>query len=109
MKTHLRWLAASGLAVAIVAAAPWSPASAAWPERATTVVVPFAPGGSTDTAGRVIAQKLNEKFGTPFIVENRAGATGAIGASAVARAEPDGYTLLVASIGIYATNPYLQP
>ena len=109
MNSHFRWIALGGLVAATLAAAPFSPASAAWPERATTVVVPFAPGGSTDTAGRVIAQKLNEKFGTPFIVENRPGATGAIGAAAVARAEPDGYTLLVASIGIFATNPFLQP
>lgn len=109
MKLQSSWIAASVLGAAILAAAPCSPAAAAWPERAVTITVPFAPGGSTDTAGRVIAQKLNEKFGVPFIVENRPGATGAIGASAVARAEPDGYSLLVASIGIYATNPYLQP
>ncbi|MFD2182213.1 Bug family tripartite tricarboxylate transporter substrate binding protein [Rhodoplanes azumiensis] len=86
-----------------------APASAAWPDKAVTVVVPFPPGGSTDMVARQVGQKLAERLGQPFVVENRSGATGAIGATTVARAQPDGYTILVASIGVYATNPFLQP
>jgi tripartite-type tricarboxylate transporter receptor subunit TctC len=72
------------------------------------MIVPFPPGGSTDTIARAITPKLNEQLGQPFIVENRPGATGAIGAAAVKRAPADGYTLLVASIAVYSVNPHLQ-
>jgi len=96
--------------LALAAATAAAPVRAAgWPERAVTIVVPFPPGGSTDFTGRIVAQKLNEKFGQSFVVENRSGATGAIGAAAVARSAPDGYTLLVASIATFAVNPWLQP
>lgn len=83
-------------------------ASTAWPQKAVAVVVPFPPGGSTDTIARMLAQPLNEKLGQPFVVENRPGATGAIGATYVKRAPADGYTMMVASIGVYAVNPFLQ-
>jgi tripartite-type tricarboxylate transporter receptor subunit TctC len=93
-----------------MAAAAASPARAAsWPERAITIVVPFPPGGSTDYTGRLVAAKINEKFGQSVVVENRSGATGSIGAGAVARSQPDGYTLLVGSIAVFAVNPWLQP
>jgi tripartite-type tricarboxylate transporter receptor subunit TctC len=96
--------------LALMAAAAATPAGAAsWPERPITVVVPFPPGGSTDYTGRLVAAKLNEKFGQSVVVENRSGATGSIGAGAVARAQPDGYTLLVGSIAVFAVNPWLQP
>lgn len=98
-------LAGGGATLALFPA----PAFAAWPDKAVTVVVPFPPGGSTDMVARQVGQKLNERLGQPFVVENRSGATGAIGATSVARAQPDGYTILVASIGVYATNPFLQP
>jgi tripartite-type tricarboxylate transporter receptor subunit TctC len=83
-------------------------AHAAYPEKPVTVVVPFPPGGSTDTVARLINVKLGEKLGQTFIVDNKPGATGAIGATAVKRAAPDGYTFMVASIGVYAVNPFLQ-
>jgi tripartite-type tricarboxylate transporter receptor subunit TctC len=83
-------------------------AHAAYPEKTVTVVVPFPPGGSTDQVARLMTSKLAGKRGQPFIVDNKPGATGAIGATAVKRAAPDGYTLLVASIGVYAVNPFLQ-
>ena len=82
--------------------------AAGYPEKPVTMIVPFAPGGSTDTVARLMTVKMGEKLGQPFIVENKPGATGAIGATQVKRSAPDGYTLLVASIGIYATTPFLQ-
>ena len=82
--------------------------AAGYPDKPVTVIVPFPSGGSTDTIARVMTPKLNQKLGQPFIVENKPGATGAIGAAAVKRAPPDGYTLLVASIAVYAVNPHLQ-
>ncbi len=73
------------------------------------LVVPFPPGGSTDILGRSIAQKLQEALGQPFVVENKPGAGGSIGATEVARAAPDGYTLLMGHIGTLAVNPSLYP
>ncbi len=96
-------LLGAALAVGLVGSA-----AAAWPEKTVTIVVPFPAGGSTDMVARNIAPKLQEKFGQTFIIDNRAGATGAIGATAVKRAAPDGYTFLVASIGVFAVNPFLQ-
>lgn len=82
--------------------------AAGYPDKPVTVIVPFAPGGSTDNVARLVMGKVQEKLGKPFIVENKPGATGAIGATQVKRSPADGYTLLVASIGIFATNPFLQ-
>lgn len=83
-------------------------AHAEFPEKPITAIVPFPPGGSTDAIARAIGPKITQKLGQSFVVENRPGATGAIGAGLVKRAAPDGYTLLVASIGVYAVNPILQ-
>jgi tripartite-type tricarboxylate transporter receptor subunit TctC len=85
-----------------------TPALAAYPEKPVTIIVPFPPGGSTDMVARAIAPKLQASLGQPFVIDNRAGATGAIGATAVKNAAPDGYTFLVASIGVYAINPFIQ-
>ncbi|CAN5716686.1 tripartite tricarboxylate transporter substrate binding protein [soil metagenome] len=79
----------------------------AWPDKTVTVVVPFPPGGSTDTLARVMSSKLQELLGQPFIVDNRAGATGTIGAGQVKRAAPDGYTLMVSSLGPFVIAPHL--
>jgi len=83
-------------------------AYAAYPEKPVTIIVPFPPGGSTDMVARAIAPKLQQQYGQPFVVDNRAGATGAIGATAVKNAAPDGYTIMVASIGVFAVNPFIQ-
>jgi len=79
----------------------------AWPTKTVTMVVPFPPGGSTDTLARAIAPKLQEKFGQPFIIDNKPGATGTIGATLVKRAAPDGHTLLVTSLGPLVIAPHL--
>ncbi len=103
-----RWLAASALSLAMA-----GPALAAWPERPITLIVPASPGGTTDIAARLIADKLATKLGQQVIVENRAGAAGIIGAQTLARAKPDGYTVLMGNIGpnainyaLYKTLPY---
>jgi tripartite-type tricarboxylate transporter receptor subunit TctC len=75
-----------------------------YPARQSTIVVPFTPGGTTDILGRLFAQRLEQRLGKPFIVENRPGAGMQIGTTAVARAEPDGYTLLVAPSSAMAVN-----
>ena len=80
-------------------------AQSTWPTKTVRIVVPYAPGGSADTLGRVIAKHLSESFKQTFVVENRAGAGGIIGSQMVARAEPDGYTLVVSGIGSHVVAP----
>jgi tripartite-type tricarboxylate transporter receptor subunit TctC len=82
-------------------------AQGAYPAHAVTLIVPFPPGGGTDTGARIVAQKLGTKWGQPVLVENKSGAAGAIGADLVAKAKPDGYTLLMGNIGTQAINPSL--
>ncbi len=110
------WWGTAGIALAALYLAPHSqPASAqdAWPSRRVTLVVPFGAGTVTDAMGRLIADQLKDVFGQPFIVENRGGAGGILGASAVWKASPDGYTLLMggntthsAAQALYKNVPY---
>ncbi|HSV47664.1 MAG TPA: tripartite tricarboxylate transporter substrate binding protein [Ramlibacter sp.] len=79
----------------------------AWPSRAVTIVVPFPPGGGTDTGARIVAEQLSKKWGQPVLVDNRGGAAGRIGAEFVAKARADGHTLLMGNIGTQAINPAL--
>ncbi|MDR2112357.1 MAG: tripartite tricarboxylate transporter substrate binding protein [Candidatus Accumulibacter sp.] len=83
-------------------------ARAAYPDKPVTIIVPFPPGGSTDQIARFMTPKMSEKLGQPVVVENKPGATGAIGAAQVKRSTPDGYTILCASIGVWVANPFLQ-
>ncbi len=78
-----------------------------YPSRQVNFVVPFAPGGGTDILGRLVGQKLSDRFGKPFVVENRAGAGTVIGAVSVANSAPDGYTIMMATSGTMAMNPTL--
>lgn len=80
-------------------------AAAHWPDRAVRIVVPYAPGGSADTLGRLVSVHLQTVFGQPFVIENRAGAGGSIGSQQVAKASPDGYTLVVSGIGSHVIAP----
>jgi tripartite-type tricarboxylate transporter receptor subunit TctC len=97
-------LFAGGLIAGLLAAAQ---AQAAFPERPVTLVVPFAAGGSTDVVARVIAEKMSEDLGQQVIVQNVAGAGGSLGAGNVARAEPDGYTILMGTVATHALNPLM--
>src|SRR5262249_3878522 len=102
---------ARALLLLLGAAGLWSGAQAAdanYPEGPVHIVVGFAPGGGVDLLARSLAKKLQERFGQPFVVENKAGAGGTIGANLVARAKPDGQTLLFNSIA-HSINPALYP
>ena len=80
-----------------------------YPSKPLRIIVPFAPGGATDLIARAVGQKLTDSLGQPVVVENRTGASGMIGADLVAKAPPDGYTLLMASTAEIAINPSLYP
>jgi tripartite-type tricarboxylate transporter receptor subunit TctC len=78
-----------------------------WPAKPVTLLVPFPPGGSTDMIARTLGTKLQEKLGGTFIVDNKAGAGGTVGAAAAKRAAPDGYTIFVSSLGPFVIGPHL--
>lgn len=84
-------------------------AQAAYPSKPITLVVPFAPGGAVDNSGRLIAERLSRVLKVPVIVDNKAGAGGAIGSSFAAKAAPDGYTLVVTSQSTHVVNPAVNP
>jgi tripartite-type tricarboxylate transporter receptor subunit TctC len=83
-------------------------AFAAYPDRPIHLIVPFAPGGNADIVGRIVGEQMSQALGQPVVVDNRGGAGGSIGAEVVARATPDGYTLLVGSNGPLTVNPFVQ-
>lgn len=97
-----RFLAAISLGILALGAQAQS-----WPEKPVTLVVPFPPGGSTDQVARAVGPRLTEKFKQSFLVDNKPGATGTIGATFVQRAAPDGYTFLVTSLGPLVIVPHL--
>lgn len=112
MHIPLRNLALAG-ALAVVAALPLgagaqSTDAASWPNRPITLVVPYPPGGTSDVVGRQLGQRLREELGQTFIIENKAGAATAIGATAVARAPKDGYTLLLSAGTTFTVIPHLN-
>jgi tripartite-type tricarboxylate transporter receptor subunit TctC len=93
------------LFAAVFAAAP---AFAAFPEKPVTLIVPYPPGGATDVVGRLIAKGMAQRLGQPVLVDNKAGAGTLIGATALAQAQPDGYTLLISSNTTFTLNPALR-
>ncbi len=98
------WRAALGLVCSLVALAAQAQS---WPNKPIRWIVPFPPGGPTDSFSRPVAQKLSEGLGVPVLVENRAGAGGGIGVDAVAKSAPDGYTIGLGTTGTHAINPAL--
>jgi len=105
MRMSVRVLIVSaGLLVAGPAAAQTTVPAAGYPSKPIRLIVPFAPGGTNDILGRIVGEKLGERLGQSFVIDNRAGANSVLGSEIVARASPDGYTLLITSAGI-AVNP----
>src|SRR5262245_60967405 len=94
---------------AVVATLPHAAFGQAWPTRNVTLIVPFPPGGTNDIFARAIADKLGAALGVAVIIDNRGGAGGTIGSTAVARMPPDGYTLMIGHIGTLGVNPSLYP
>lgn len=80
-----------------------------FPDRPVRIIIPFPPGGATDTLARVVSQKMAKTLGQPVVIENRAGATGAIGSDAIAKAVPDGYNLLLATSSTHVIAPAINP
>src|SRR6478672_5872617 len=109
MGNHMNWRARSALAFGFVAAVVAAPQghAAEYPTRPIKLVVPYAAGGPTDVLGRLVGEYLGRDLKQVVVVENKAGAQGAIGAEAVSRAEPDGYTLFVTAASIIVLNPML--
>src|SRR6185503_12878390 len=95
----------AAFALFLIAGSAWAQA---YPNRAVRIIVPWPPGQATDIAARVVAEKLSQQLGQPFVADNRPGAGGSIGTDAVAKAAGDGYTLLAASSGPISIMPNLQ-
>jgi tripartite-type tricarboxylate transporter receptor subunit TctC len=98
-------LLGAGAAPAVIRPAAAQTAAGEWPSRPVRIIAPFAPGGSADTLGRLVARGLQDALGQSFVVENRAGAGGLIGSAAVARAQPDGHTLVISGIASHVIAP----
>ncbi|MBS7542252.1 Bug family tripartite tricarboxylate transporter substrate binding protein [Ancylobacter oerskovii] len=98
-------LAAAGAATFALAAGPAG--AQGFPERPVTLVIPFPAGGSTDLVGRLVAERMSAELGQPVVVENKGGAGGNLGAAQVAKANPDGYTILMGTVATHALNPAL--
>lgn len=100
---------AAASALGLLALTPLAAQAQAFPTKAITIVVPFSAGGTTDILARVLGQFISKDLGQPVIIDNRAGAGGNIGTQLVARAAPDGYTILMGTVGTHAINQSLYP
>src|SRR5262249_55894596 len=96
-------------ALALLAMPQDAVAQGKYPERPVRIIVPLGPGGSSDILARALSPKLLETFGQPFVVENRTGANGNVGADHVAKGRPDGYTFLLTDVASVAISPALYP
>ncbi len=102
--SHRRHIVTGLAAAALLAALPAAWAQNAWPTKPVKIIVPFAPGGTTDILARAVAPELSRAFGQQFVVENKAGAGGNLGAEIVAKSAGDGYTLLMGTVGTHGIN-----
>ena len=109
LMSSLPQVAAALLCAALSAPAAAQKAPADYPNRPVRWIVPFAPSGPTDLMSRAVAEKLSQRFGQQFVVDNRPGAGGNIGAEVVAKSAPDGYTLMIGHVGTHAINSTLYP
>lgn len=105
----IRLVRAAAAAIAVTCALANSASAQGYPDKPVKIVVPFAAGGPTDVVARIVAEGLSEELKQPFVVDNRAGAGGAIGTDIVAKAKPDGYTLGVTGTGSITIIPFLDP
>jgi len=97
-------LALAGLSLAV--AAPGASAADSWPTKPIKYVVPFSPGGVSDATARIVAEGLSQRLGQPVVIDNKPGVSGILGTQFVARAEPDGYTIMGGTITTHAVNPF---
>jgi tripartite-type tricarboxylate transporter receptor subunit TctC len=107
LASNRRHLLAAAAGAALLAMSPMVLAQDAWPNKPVKIVVPFAPGGTTDILARAMAPELTKAFGQPFVVDNRGGAGGNVGADIVAKSPADGYTLLMGTVGTHGINKAL--
>ncbi|MYN12920.1 ABC transporter substrate-binding protein [Pusillimonas sp. TS35] len=108
-RSKLACLAFAGATLSTFGVMPAAVAADAYPSHAIRLIVPFAAGGSTDLVGRLIAEYLSKDLGQSVVVENKAGAGGALGAEQIARAQPDGYTIGMATVSTHGSNPAIYP
>lgn len=108
LNKRLSWLGRIGAALCISLMPGMAAVAQNYPAKPVRVVIPYPPGGPTDILGRIVAQRLSDRFGQTFVVDNKPGASGMIGAEAVAKAAPDGYTLLV-NASLHVIYPSLYP
>ncbi|HWH40189.1 MAG TPA: tripartite tricarboxylate transporter substrate binding protein [Usitatibacter sp.] len=104
-----KWMRRAGAVIAGLLLPFGAPAQGAWPTKPVRIIVPYAAGGVADLLPRIVGEKLAQKWGQPVLIENKAGASGNIGMAEGARAEPDGYTLVLAPTGNLTVNPTLFP
>ena len=105
-RRRLVLLAGASAAAALSPLPAWSDT---WPSKPIRMIVPFAPGGATDVVARLVSERLSVALGQPVVLDNRAGANGIIGTDAMAKAAPDGYTLLMTTSGAQTVSPSLYP
>jgi len=106
LQSRRKFMTSVAAAVAVAASAAYGEDSH-WPDHPVRIIVPYPAGGSTDVLSRILAERMKEMFGQPFVIENRPGAGGNIGIAAVTGSPPDGYTIGAATIGHFAINQYL--